>query len=317
MTTPTSGTAATSSPVSELDNRCSAVPSAIQGIAISTPAKAASGSSRLRSGANSPRLAASGEEKQRREYRPAEHEHRRTHLAHRVDSARSGQGPEAVVGTAARPSRRRRSVDRRSRVIRRHRDSRSFAAVFHESRGWLPPPRRSRTSPAGRCRHSRRRWRAHPRRASTTHRACSERSRVTREDAPEYRSSYGDATRGRVRRWKERPTHSLGIRLVTAARPLVWALVRGLCPFGSSGADSPTRGSLLKAISGGAVDRLPAQQAIRVQPVLELESRLKFPHSVSTGSAEAGRLEFVPRSTSAARLTHSTLIVAFWLTSSS
>jgi hypothetical protein len=240
--------------------------------------------------------------------------HRRTA---RVDSARSGQGPEAVVGTAARPSRRRRSVDRRSRVIRRHRDSRSFAAAFHESRGWLPPPRRSRTSPAGRCRRSRRRWRAHQRRASTTHRACSERSRVTREDAPEYRSSYGDATRGRVRRWKERPTHSLGIRLVTAARPLVWALVRGLCPFGSSGADSPTRGSLLKAISGGAVDRLPAQQAIRVQPVLELESRLKFPHSVSTGSAEAGRLEFVPRSTSAARLTHSTLIVAFWLTSSS
>jgi hypothetical protein len=60
MTTPTSGTAATSSPVSELDNRCSAVPSAIQGVAISTPAKAASGSSRLRSGASSPRLAASG-----------------------------------------------------------------------------------------------------------------------------------------------------------------------------------------------------------------------------------------------------------------
>jgi hypothetical protein len=96
----------------------------------------------------------------------------------RVDSARSGQGPEAVVGTAARPSRRRRSVDRRSRVIRRHRDSRSFAAAFHESRGWLPPPRRSRTSPAGRCRRSRRRWRAHQRRASTTHRACSERSGV-------------------------------------------------------------------------------------------------------------------------------------------
>jgi hypothetical protein len=48
--------------------------------------------------------------------------------------------------------------------------------------------------------------------------------------------------------------------------------------------------SLLKAISGGAVDRLPAQQAIRVQPVLELESR-----------ADA----------------RSTLTVAFWLTSSS
>jgi hypothetical protein len=93
-------------------------------------------------------------------------------------------------------------------------------------------------------------------------------------------------------------------------------MVRGLCSFGSSGADSPTRGSLLKAISGGAVDRLPAQQAIRVQPVLELES-LKFLHSVSTGSAEAGRLEFVPRSTSAARLTHSTFTVAFWLRSSS